>query len=833
MLKNNHNLIKKIEDDVAKGTSNLLKIIANSDGIQKSADTLSTSRHFSNVLFNIMRGGIFHDNYCFDTTDFISFLNKANKNVYEKHLAYLSQLPKRMTCIDLIDRCTQQSDPLTFSRRHGDPSRPWNRFSIDIKDEQGKKVLNYQGNWRDIFQNWEALALSFPEFIESMITKFVNASTADGYNPYRVTRDGFDWEIMDPSDPWSYIGYWGDHQINYLLKLLELSVKYHPGKLRSYLTKDIYAYANVPYRIRSYAEILADPHNTVDFDTKLHNEIEKRVAEIGNDGKFIWTKKGGIYHVNLTEKLLVPILAKLCNFIPEAGIWMNTQRPEWNDANNALVGYGVSMVTLCYLRRHLSFCRDLFGSLDNESILISEEVADLFFAFFQVLEKQSELLSQPVSDINRKNIVDQLGSIGSQYRIKIYTHGFSEKKIKIKPAELAKFCTYVLKYIDHSILANKRKDGLYHAYNLMKVVNENAISIRNLCEMLEGQVAVLSSGFLSPKESLQVLTALRKSKLFREDQYTYILYPDRRLPRFTEKNNIPKDAFQNSNLLKALITKENRDIVIRDVDGAIHFNGALRNAAELGKALEKLPHDDFKTLVDNEIDLIKKIYEDVFDHQSFTGRSGTFFKYEGLGCTYWHMVSKLLLATQETYYRALNANENEAILEQLIQQYYDIRMGIGITKNPQIYGAFPTDPYSHTPAHTGVQQPGMTGQVKEDIICRFGELGVIVEGGKISFHSGLLRKEEFLTQPQIFDYIDISGSKKAVKLESGCLAFTIAQVPVVYHLSTDVKIIITGANGANATISGLTIDEQICVSIFNRKDEVQRLDVFIRPKWEF
>jgi hypothetical protein len=77
---------------------------------------------------------------------------------------------------------------------------------------------SYEGNWRDIFQNWEALAFSFPEFIESMIAKFVNASTMDGYNPYRITNLGIDWEVQDPDDPWSYIGYWGDHQIAYLLE---------------------------------------------------------------------------------------------------------------------------------------------------------------------------------------------------------------------------------------------------------------------------------------------------------------------------------------------------------------------------------------------------------------------------------------------------------------------------------------------------------------------------------------------------------------------------------------------------------------------------------------
>ncbi|MBQ0767928.1 MAG: DUF21 domain-containing protein, partial [Bizionia sp.] len=60
------------------------------------------------------------------------------------------------------------------------------------------------------------------------------------------------------------------------------------------------------------------------------------------------------------KKLLATILAKVSNFIPEAGIWMNTQRPEWNDANNALVGNGVSMATLSYLRRFLNFFNKIY-----------------------------------------------------------------------------------------------------------------------------------------------------------------------------------------------------------------------------------------------------------------------------------------------------------------------------------------------------------------------------------------------------------------------------------------------------------------------------------------
>ena len=81
---------------------------------------------------------------------------------------------------------------------------------------------------------------------------------------------------------------------------------------------------------------------------------------MGADGKALPGADGAPYRVNLAEKLLVLVLARLFNYIPEAGLWMNTQRPEWNDANNALVGYGASMVTLYCLRRFLSFSRGLF-----------------------------------------------------------------------------------------------------------------------------------------------------------------------------------------------------------------------------------------------------------------------------------------------------------------------------------------------------------------------------------------------------------------------------------------------------------------------------------------
>ena len=82
------------------------------------------------------------------------------------------------------------------------------------------------------------------------------------------------------------------------------------------------------------------------------------------------------------------MLAKLSNFVPEGGIWMNTQRPEWNDANNALVGYGLSMVTLCYLRRYVDFCRRLFSNSDLADVSLSTEVAEMLAAVNALLSDQ-------------------------------------------------------------------------------------------------------------------------------------------------------------------------------------------------------------------------------------------------------------------------------------------------------------------------------------------------------------------------------------------------------------------------------------------------------------
>ena len=554
---------------------------------------------------------------------------------------------------DLI-RLSYSYLPLSFSRRHGDPSRPWNRFVIDIKKPDGSLKLGYEGNWRDIFQNWEALAYSYPEYVESMICTFLNATTADGYNPYRITREGIDWEIPEPHNPWANIGYWSDHQIIYLQKLMEISRKVHPGKLEAFLSQPIFSYANVPYRIKPYAELQNDPFNTIDFNWELEREIDARVRECGTDGKLVYDQNGRVLHTNLTEKLLTLLLAKLVNFVPEGGIWMNTQRPEWNDANNALVGKGLSVVTLAYLRRYLEFIEKLLGQSELANASISQEVVEFYNKVSLILKQSQNILEGSLSDGQRRTFMDAMGQAGSDYRWNYYSKGFSGKSSQIPVKDLVEFIRLARKYIEHSLRANKRSDQLYHAYNILQL-EDGIASVTPLYEMLEGQVAILSSGLLSGEESHTLLKSLRHSKLYRPDQHSYILYPDRDLPGFLDRNSISPDKVSGLKLVSALVNDQDKSLISRDEDGKYHFSGHIHNLKDVIRSLDALEDNPkYTELVKGDSPKLKKLFEETFHHAQFTGRSGTFFAYEGLGSIYWHMVSKLLLAVQETIMRTRN-----------------------------------------------------------------------------------------------------------------------------------------------------------------------------------
>jgi len=360
----------------------------------------------------------------------------------------------------------------------------------------------------------------------------------------------------------------------------------------------------------------------------------------------------------------------------------------------------------------------------------------------------------------------------------------------------------------------------------MTIEGDDAVSVSYLPEMLEGQVAVLSSGYLSVEESLSVLDALKASALFRPDQYSYILYPNKTLSRFVAKNTISKAQVESSTLLQKLVEIGNTQVITKDSNGEYHFNGNFNNVDSLKAAIKNLP-EEFTALATKESENVYAIFEAIFDHKSFTGRSGTFFGYEGLGSIYWHMVSKLLLAAFETTQKAIDEQNDPATIGKLFDHYFEINAGIGAHKSPELYGAFPTDPYSHTPGGKGAQQPGMTGQVKEDILCRFGELGMRVKDGILGFDSSIMKASEFIQSEEVFQYVDVAQQKQSIALKKDSLAFTVCQVPVVYKKASKSSTSVEFFDGPTKMFDANTLDAETTKHVFERTHKIKQITVFV------
>lgn len=477
------------------------------------------------------------------------------------------------------------------------------------------------------------------------------------------------------------------------------------------------------------------------------------------------------------------------------------------------------MVTLCYLRRFLKFFDKIVSNATPATVAVSKEILAFYQAVVQTLDTHQRILQGSVSDADRKTILDGLGEAASEYRWNIYHQSFSGTMESVTLENLQKFIATSLEYLEHSIAANKREDGMYHAYNLM-TVQKQGVSISYLQEMLEGQVATLSSGYLTSEENLALLDGLKASALFREDQYSYLLYPNKELPKFLEKNILPTERMDASRLVQQLLQDSDPSIVQKDLHGQYHFNGNFNNANSLKQALSQLDQARYGALIEAESAMLLAVFEEVFNHKAFTGRSGTFYGYEGLGSIYWHMVSKLLLATQECCLKAIEEGASPETIGRLLAHYYEINEGIGVHKSPKLYGAFPTDAYSHTPGGRGAQQPGMTGQVKEDILCRIGELGVSVRKGGLVFNPCMLRKTEFLTESEPFRYIDTAGAAQEISAPNDSVCFTYCQVPVIYRISENEFLSVHFQDGTVQQYDGLQLDTSVSREIFKRSGKV-------------
>ena len=111
---------------------------------------------------------------------------------------------------------------------------------------------------------------------------------------------------------------------------------------------------------------------------------------------------------------------------------------------------------------------------------ISKELNVFFRQVSDALEQHKNLLGGSFSDVERKTLMDALGEAGSQYRNTIYHKRFSGDKENVSKTALLSFLKTASSFLEHAIKANKRTDGMYHAYNLMTLNANDAVTPDNL-----------------------------------------------------------------------------------------------------------------------------------------------------------------------------------------------------------------------------------------------------------------------------------------------------------------------------------------------------------------
>ena len=123
----------------------------------------------------------------------------------------------------------------------------------------------------------------------------------------------------------------------------------------------------------------------------------------------------------------------------------------------------------------------------------------------------------------------------------------------------------------------------------------------------------------------------------------------------------------------------------------------------------------------------------------------------------------------------------------------------------------------------------MTGQVKEEVLTRFGELGVRVSGGAVRFEPCLLRAREFVTQPRPFRFLDIEEEWQELTVPKSGLAFTWCQVPLVYRLDDSAKAAVTVHldDGSQQTLEELALPAGLSAELFMRSGRILRIELVL------
>jgi len=337
-----------------------------------------------------------------------------------------------------------------FSRKHGDPERDYNFFSI-----AGEYFSQGNGNFRDVCQNRRSDVFFHPEIGDFNVWSFFNYVQMDGYNPLEIRPCTFavlpeqkeaavalvKAQVKGDTTPVERLlekkftpgqicgvlaengltaedeealvadilglcseqleagfaeGYWSDHW-DYLMDLTENYLLVFPDKKKELLLgRNDYRFYDSPGLVRPRKETYVLSKGKVRQYGALNHSKEKERREGFVAGGTNWLKdtNGEVVTTTLLGKMLTLAVNKFLLLDQEGmGIEMDGGRPGWNDAMNGLPGlFGSGMPETMELARLLGFLCDCFTNDEvTEDVELPKELAELMEKLEGILKERDGL----------------------------------------------------------------------------------------------------------------------------------------------------------------------------------------------------------------------------------------------------------------------------------------------------------------------------------------------------------------------------------------------------------------------------------------------------------
>lgn len=339
-----------------------------------------------------------------------------------------------------------------FSRKHGDPERDYNFFSI-----AGEYFSQGNGNFRDVCQNRRSDVFFKPAIGDFNVWSFFNYVQMDGYNPLEIRPCTFKviperkeeavafirTQVAGDSTPVENLldrnftpgqicsalaenglqveneeilvagilglcreyleagyneGYWSDHW-NYLMDLVENYLLIYPDKKKELLLgRNDYRFYDSVGLVRPRRETYVINNGKVRQYGAINHSHEKESRPGYRAGGTNWLKdtNGNEITTTLLGKMLTLAVNKFLLLDQDGmGVEMEGGRPGWNDAMNGLPGlFGSGMPETMELVRLLNFLCDSFANKDvTGNITLPKELAVLIRKLAVILEEKAGLTS--------------------------------------------------------------------------------------------------------------------------------------------------------------------------------------------------------------------------------------------------------------------------------------------------------------------------------------------------------------------------------------------------------------------------------------------------------